>query len=41
VGEGADLYLGGADFEGSYYWLRSDCTRPQAMMRVGAGGVPN
>ena len=28
----------GADFEGLYYQLRSDCTRPEAVMGVGAGG---
>ena len=35
LGEGAGE---GADFEGSYYQSRSDCTRPKAVMGVGAGG---
>ena len=38
---GADFFMGGAG-EGrilrSYYQSRSDCTRPQAVMRVDAGG---
>ena len=40
---GADFFRGGdgrgADFEGLYYQSRSDCTRPKAVMGVGAGGV--
>ena len=41
---GGGLFYGreageGADFEGLYYQYRSDCTRPEAVMGVGAGGV--
>ena len=28
----------GTDFEGLYYQSRRDCTRPEAVMEVGAGG---
>ena len=43
-GRGFFIFLGegageGADFEGLYYQSRSDCTRPEAVMGVGAGGV--
>ena len=49
---GAEIFLGGggrgrifvkggaADFERLYYQSRSDCTRPEAVMGVGAGGGP-
>jgi len=30
---------GRTDFEGSCYRSYSDCTQPQAVIRVGAGGV--
>ena len=29
----------GADLEGSFYQSRGDCTRSQAMIGVGTGGV--
>ena len=39
---GADFFRGGAGagayFEGLYYQSRSDCSRPEAVMGVGAGG---
>ena len=39
---GADFFRGGAregkDFQGLYYQSRSDCTRSEAVMGVGAGG---
>jgi len=42
-GGGGGVFLGGgggggADFEGLDYQSRCDCTRPKAVMEVGAGG---